>query len=152
MTKYLLLFYIFISVEFSAQTTKYSKYVDTLCSDYFSGRGYVDNGHLKAANFLSNEYKNIGLTSLNSNGYFQKFNIDVNTFPEKIILKINDKILIPGEEFMIEPYSNSLKGIYSIEQVDLTNWKSHLNKKNINKKLFLALDVNEIFNKETLSL
>ena len=152
MTKYLLLFYIFFSVEFSAQTTKYSKYVDTLCSDYFRGRGYVDNGHLKAANFLSNEYKNIGLTSLNSNGYFQKFNIDVNTFPEKISLKINDKILIPGEEFMIEPYSNSLKGIYSIEKVDLTNWKSHLNKKNINKQLFLALDVSEILNKDTLSL
>ena len=37
--------------------------------------------------------------------------------------------LIPGEEFMIEPYSNSLKGIYSIEEVDLTNWKSYLNKK-----------------------
>ena len=97
MTKYLLLFYIFISVEFSAQTTKYFKYVDTLCSDYFSGRGYVDNGHLKAANFLSNEYKNIGLTSLNRNGYFQKFYIDVNTFPEKISLKINDKFLISGE-------------------------------------------------------
>ena len=152
MTKYLLLFYIFFSLEFSAQKTKYSKYVDTLCSDYFRGRGYVDNGHLKAANFLSNEYKNIGLTSLNSNGYFQKFNIDVNTFPEKISLKINDKILIPGEEFMIEPYSNSLKGIYSIEEVDLTNWKSHLNKKNTNNQLFLAIDVRDILNKDTLSI
>jgi hypothetical protein len=133
MTKYLLLFYIFFSVEFSSQTTKYSKYVDTLCSDYFGGRGYVNNGHLKAANFLSNEYKNIGLNPLNRNGYFQKFNIDINTFPEKISLKINNRTLTPGEEFMIEPYSNSIKGIYSIARVDLTNWKSYLNK---NKQLF----------------
>ena len=83
---------------------------------------------------------------------FQKFNIDVNTFPEKTSLKINDKILIPGEEYMIEPYSSSLKGIYSIEEVDLTNWKSYLNKKNINKQLFLALDVSEILDKDTISL
>ena len=34
----------------------------------------------------------------------------------------------------------------------MTNWKSHLNKKNINKQLFLALDVSGIFNKDTLSL
>ena len=34
MIKYILLFYIFFSVDFSSQTAKYSKYVDTLCSDF----------------------------------------------------------------------------------------------------------------------
>ena len=152
MTKYLLLFSIILSLQFFAQKTKFSKYVDTLCSDYFKGRGYVDNGHLKAANFLSNEYKLIGLKSINRNGYFQKFNIDVNTFPEKISLKINDRSLNPGEEFIIEPYSKSAKGIYSIEKVDLTNWKSYLNYKNYNEQLFLSLDVSDVLNKDTLSL
>ena len=152
MIKYILLFYIFLSVDFSSQTAKYSKYVDTLCSDFFRGRGYVDDGHLKAANFLSNEFKNIGLNPLDNNGYFQKFSIDVNTFPEKISLKINNKALIPGKEFLIEPYSNSLKGIYTISKVNLTNWKSYLNQINVNKQLFLALDVSDILNKDTLSL
>ena len=152
MTKFLLLFYIFFSVKFSAQITKFSKYVDTLCSDYFLGRGYVDNGHLKAANFLVNEFKNIGLNSLNRNGYFQKFNIDVNTFPEKMSLKINGNSLTPGKEFMIEPYSQSVNGVFSIEELDLTNWKSYLNKKNKEEKLFLALNVSNILNKDTISL
>ena len=152
MIKYILLFYIFFSVDFLSQTAKYSKYVDTLCSDFFGGRGYVEDGHLKAANFLSNEFKNIGLNPLDSNGFFQKFSIDVNTFPEKINLKINNKTLIPGEEFLIEPYSKSLKGTYKITKVNLTNWKLHLNKKNVNKQLFLALNVSDIINKDTLSL
>ena len=57
MIKYILLFYIFFSVDFSSQTVKYYKYVDTLCSDFFRGRGYVDNGHIKAANFYQMSIK-----------------------------------------------------------------------------------------------
>ena len=152
MTKYFLLFYISFSFEIFAQKIAFSNYVDTLCSNYFKGRGYVDNGHLKAANFLANEYKNLGLKSLNTNGYFQKFNINVNTFPNKISLKIEGISLIPGEEFMIEPYSKAIKGVYSLARVDLKNWKSYLNNKNNSEKLFLSLDVRNIFNKDTLYL
>ena len=53
---------------------------------------------------------------------------------------------------MIEPYSKSLKGTYKITKVNLTNWKSYLNQINVNKQLFLALDVSDILNKDTLSL
>ena len=56
MSKYLLLPFLFISIHFSGQNPNFSYYVDTLCSDYFKGRGYVDNGHLKAANFLVDEF------------------------------------------------------------------------------------------------
>ena len=37
-------------------------YVDTLTSNYFSGRGYVNNGHHKTAAFLSNEFKRLKLS------------------------------------------------------------------------------------------
>ena len=33
--------------------------MDTLCSDYYSGRGYVNDGVEKAGDFLVNELKNI---------------------------------------------------------------------------------------------
>ena len=53
---------------------------------------------LKAAIFLSNEFYKMGLDSLGKMGYLQKFQVNVNTFPEKINFKINDSTLIPGKD------------------------------------------------------
>ena len=51
MTKFLLLLTSLYVTTFFSQTTnsswiRYENYVDTLSSNYFKGRGYVDNGHL----------------------------------------------------------------------------------------------------------
>ena len=69
MIKLFLLLSTFYSFSIFSQPISYTKYVDTLCSELFKGRGYVDNGHLKAATFLANEFSNIGLDSLNNKGY-----------------------------------------------------------------------------------
>lgn len=152
MIKSFLLISTLFSLSIFSQPTKYSKYVDTLCSNFFRGRGYVDNGHLKAAIFLSNEFYKMGLDSLSNMGYLQKFQVNVNTFPEKINFKINDSTLIPGKDYIVDPSSGTSKGLFKIAKVNLDNWKYFLKSKINNQELFLSIDVTSTLNKDTLSL
>ena len=61
---------------------------------------------MKAANFIADEFKSIGLKNDFAENYFQDFSIDVNTFPEKIELSVQNRELRPGYDFIIEPYSD----------------------------------------------
>ena len=154
MNKFLLLLTSLYVTTFFSQITnsswiRYENYVDTLSSNYFKGRGYVDNGHLKAAKFISNEFQRIGLDSITSSGYLQHFKTNVNTFPTEIKLKINDDSLIAGVDYLIEPGSVSCQGIFEVLEINLSNWKSFsLNKKN--EDLCLLIDVSNVGNKDSL--
>lgn len=152
MSKYLLLPFLFISIHFFAQKPNFSYYVDTLCSDYFKGRGYVDNGHLKAANFLVNEFEKINLEPLGKTNYIQSFKIDVNTFPYKTDLKLDGHKLIPGEDFMIDPHSCAIDGSFKVIKTNLKNWKSVLNSKSLYNQSIVSIDVSNIINRDTISL
>ena len=114
-----------------SQKEDFKIYVDSLTSPYFSGRGYVNDGHLKTAAFLSNEFKRLKLSPV-SNSYFQEFPINVNTFPSVCLLKIGEVSLMPGEDFVIDPSSGSYKGAFSVLPFALGD---SLNKP-INKTLF----------------
>lgn len=154
MTKFLLLLTSLHVTTFFSQTTnsswiRYENYVDTLSSNYFKGRGYVDNGHLKAAKFISNEFQRIGLDSITNSGYLQHFKTNVNTFPTEIKLKINDYSLIAGADYLIEPGSVKCQGIFEVLEINLSNWESFsLNKKN--EDLCLLIDVSNVENKDSL--
>lgn len=115
MKKIVLLFIILTSCLWvSAQDLNYAKeVVKTLASPEFKGRGYVGNGHKIAAKYISKQYAEIGLKSFGKN-YFQPFEIDANTFPSKMELKFNGEELIPGEDYIIDPKSSSLKGKFPI--------------------------------------
>jgi aminopeptidase YwaD len=73
------------------------------------GRGYAKNGDGKASRFIRDEFTRIGLKPL-GNSYFQTFNISVNTYPGAMKLKINNHLLKPGHDFVINPASPKLKG------------------------------------------
>ena len=115
MKKIVLLFIILTSCLWvAAQDLNYAKeVVKTLASPEFKGRGYVGNGHKIAAKYISKQYAEIGLQSFGKN-YFQPFEINANTFPSKMELKFNGKELIPGEDYIIDPKSSSLKGKFPI--------------------------------------
>jgi hypothetical protein len=87
--------------------------VNTLSSPEFSGRGYVDDGHIKAAEYISNEFVRIGIKPFGSN-YFQPFKLEVNTFPGEMSLSIDKTKLEPGVDFMVDPSSCSVKGVFPI--------------------------------------
>lgn len=71
----------------------------------------------KAADFLSEEYKKIGLLPM-SDGYKQDFNYPVNTFPGKMLVKINGKKLTPGKDFIINNESPSINKKTELQEKD----------------------------------
>ncbi len=84
-----------------AEHTRYArKIIDRLASDNFYGRGYIKDGHKKAAKFIKNEFTNIGLTPFT--GSFEQFyDIKVNTFPDHVGFYVGEKRLKTGEDFIV---------------------------------------------------
>ncbi len=124
-------------VSANAQQPSWSRHVAILC-DSFAGRGYTFDGVNRAAQYLSNEYKNIGLQPLQGSDYLLPYTMPVNTFPGKMDLTIDGKKLKPGIDFLVDPASTGIHTTSTITTVDLKN-----NPKAINKKLRTALFVKE---------
>lgn len=104
----------FLSVDGVSQSQNYAReVVQTLASDEFKGRGYVENGDKLAANFIREQFQKFGLRSY-SKDYFQPFNISVNTFPTNVDISVNGESLSAGKDFLIDPTSPSLSGTYKV--------------------------------------
>lgn len=118
-----------------AQDMQYArKVIDTLCSNSFAGRGYVENGLEKAANYLAQEFKKMGLREMNDT-YFQSFGFPVNTFPENITCTLDGKVLKAGYDFLLAPESGPCNGTYNLYDFDLADSvESKLYEKKINEK------------------
>ena len=93
----------------SALTQEYKRQVQELCSPQFHGRGYVFGGDSIASEFIANEFEKLGVLPL-CDSYFQTFNFPVNTFPNKMFIQQGHQTFTPGEDFIIDPSSRSLKG------------------------------------------
>ena len=93
--------------------------IDTLTSPYMAGRGYVQEGHNKAALYIKNQFEQIGLKPV-SNEFYQKFSFPINTFPEEISLEIDHQTLVPGKDYLIGSDAPSIKGKYKLVYVDST--------------------------------
>jgi aminopeptidase YwaD len=63
--------------------------VKELCSPKFEGRGYVNDGHIKAANFIKDKFVEYGLKPIKGQkDYFQHFKMNVNSFPDSVSLSL----------------------------------------------------------------
>ena len=87
------------------------KIVITLASEEMKGRGYVQNGNRLAANYISNEFKKMGLLSYGKN-YFQPFTLPVNTFPGSMSANINGIELKPGIDYLVDAESPGIEGTF----------------------------------------
>ena len=83
-----------------------SRILNQLCSNEFSGRGYVNLGDSLAANYLALEFKKLGLKPQKKT-FFQPFSFRVNTFPSQVSLSINGRKLEPGKDYVVNPSSPS---------------------------------------------
>lgn len=93
-----------------SQLEETRRIVKELCSEGFHGRGYVNKGDSIAADFLAEEFKKLGVTSI-GDSYFQRFDISgVQTFPSDMEMSINGKKLTPGLHFMVDPNSIGFQG------------------------------------------
>ncbi|MFC4791225.1 M28 family metallopeptidase [Hymenobacter endophyticus] len=93
--------------------------IASLASPAFHGRGYVRGGDHKAARYLQQRFRELGLQPLAPN-YTQQFPLDVNTFPGKLKLELSlgmlrfpglssTRRLRPGHDFIAAPASGSGK-------------------------------------------
>lgn len=96
------------------QDTSYAREViQKLSSQEFAGRGYVDQGDRKAARYIREAFKKHGVRPV-VDEYFQHFTININTFPDKLKVRIGGKKLEPGSEFLVNCNSGSDKGKYNL--------------------------------------
>jgi len=113
---------LFVLILFSfagfAQDLGYAKQiVNTLSSPAFKGRGYVEKGDKISADYIAGEFQSLGLSPITEKSYFQKFDISVNTLPSLVFLKINDTELKPAVDYLIEPASPSVNGIFPVVSI-----------------------------------
>lgn len=138
-----LLFFSVLTISTQAQVVDYAKeVVNTLASDEFKGRGYVENGDKIAADYIRAEFKRFGLNSYSKN-YYQEFETPVNTFPKKISLTINGKELEAGSDYLVDPGSPSFKGshdVISLTADELLSNEKFVDKLRVSSGQFLLVE------------
>lgn len=106
------------------------KWVHDLCSDALAGRGYLRNGSEKAATYLAEAFRNLGLSPLFSSGkagYFQPFSLEVNTITKAPQLQINGRSLQPGKDFIVSASSpSSSQKVTGAEAQQYLKWTDKL--------------------------
>ena len=93
--------------------------VSELCSEKYLGRGYTNNSDKKAAQYIADKFKEHGVIPV-SDTYFQKFKLDINTFPTNVKVSFDNQELITGKDFIIDPNSGSANGRYELFIIDST--------------------------------
>ncbi len=91
--------------------------IKQLCSEEFAGRGYVNDGDKKAAEFIADKFRKLNISSFSPN-FFQQFGFPVIYFPEKTELNIDGVDLIPGKDFIVNPGCPYIKGNFKILKID----------------------------------
>lgn len=111
--------------ELIGDTVYAREVIKKLTSKEFFGRGYLNNGLDKASKYISSELSRFKVKPLFGTGYFQWFDFNVNTFPGNLSLKVNNKLLKPGEDFIIGAESSSLKGKFNMLKKDSVTFLSN---------------------------
>jgi hypothetical protein len=145
-----------------AQDKAYArKVIDTLASPSMHGRGYVNNGHVIASDFIAAEFKSFGLLSFEKSGsFFQEFEFPVNTFPGKAEATFEfadgkKESCLPGDKFLVRSSSPGVKGCYTIVRLDSaiacseSKWKEFMARNH--KKEFVLVDTARVRDKAALT-
>jgi aminopeptidase YwaD len=104
----------------NAQVESAKKWIDSLTSVNFHGRGYVNKGDRIAAEFLARRFQEFGLKAYKGS-YFQYFDMQVNRFPDKMSFAVNGNSLRPGIDFLADPSSGGGEGEYRLFYVEVEN-------------------------------
>lgn len=116
-----IVFALFIfSFNFSySQNRNYAQFlIDTLSSKTFSGRGYVNNGDQKAAQFIATQFNKLGLKAFENSDYMHNFTFPVVVFSKKCKVTIDGKTLLEGKDYLINPSSPSINKKLKIKPIN----------------------------------
>lgn len=154
---YFIIIILLIYLSPYAQRKSAIEIIRDLCSDEMAGRGYVSHGHIKAAKYIDNLYKEYNLRSFHEGSYLQPFTIQTNTFPEDLFLSINGNELQEGIDYLLDPVSGSAKGRFLLKQVnpqnvvDFIKELSELNSE-VLKNRAIVLNLEDVKNADTIQL
>jgi len=90
--------------------------VKKLSSPAFRGRGYLEGGNLKAAEYISDRFKKLGIQPYGTgakNLYFQYLTFTQNLI-EKCHIKLDKVVLRTGTDYILQPSCPSVKGVFRI--------------------------------------
>lgn len=107
------------------------------------GRGYVNDGCNKAAAYLAGEFRKMGLDSI-SDGYYQLFDIPINTFPYPLQLTVDGVSLKPGVDYLVSANSGSAFGTFDLVYYDRNNLPE--------RKYFNKLVKKRFFNEKVIAI
>jgi aminopeptidase YwaD len=102
----------------AAQLEEARRITEQLCSPEFFGRGYVQEGMGKAADFLGDEFQKVGIEPLFQDSYFQHYTYDVNSFPGSMLLLQNGRELQPGIHYLVSANSPTIRGSLNYVVID----------------------------------
>jgi len=137
---FLILLLHFYSFTLFTQNNEYAReIVDTLTSEYFRGRGVVNGGERKAADFIKKEYKKHGLKAFNDK-YFQFFSYSINSFPGTVEVSFGNTKLVAGKDFLVGAKSGKMYGSFEIVWYNKDNVPS---KKQLNKLVKINFFINK---------
>jgi aminopeptidase YwaD len=91
--------------------------IKTLCSNDFAGRGYVKGGDKKAADFIAQELRKSKVKFFKGD-YFQPFAFQVNSFPNKVEILVDNKGLEPGNHFIVSAGCPHVSGYFDLIWID----------------------------------
>ena len=119
MRKVALIILVFVSSALAAQDLDhYKSIVKELSSAKYQGRGYARDGANKAGKYLQKEFVKAGADEVT----LQPFTLDINTFPKKMKMSVDDKKLVAGEDFTVREFSPGAHGSYPLYYVDTLNY------------------------------
>lgn len=105
---------VLLSQWIHAQDIQYARVMmDSLISPGFHGRGYVNNGEKKAAEFIASQFEDHQLQFFGDD-YFQKFTMPINTFPGKMEVMVGNRTLKPGVDYTYYANSPAISGTYPL--------------------------------------
>lgn len=97
-----------------AQDLNYArKIIQELCSETYQGRGYVNDGVNKAADYLAAEFSALKLRKFRDS-YIQTYSFPVNTHPYPISCETDGLPLKTGEDFLVSAGSPSVSGSFRL--------------------------------------
>jgi aminopeptidase YwaD len=125
---FFLLFFAFTSA--AQQIERAKKVISDLAAPSMYGRGYTFDGEHKAAHYIANRFKQIGLQSYDKHkkaNYLQPFSIYINTFPKNITFQLlpSKTKLQAGKDFIVAANSKAGEGEAEIYEVDTLLFEQH---------------------------
>lgn len=140
----LILFPLLSATLTRGQDMQYTRYlIDTLCSEAFYGRGYIEDGVNKAGEYLEQEFRALKLRTF-GRSYSRNYAFPVNTHPFPLYCSIDGKIQQAGYDFLADPSCGEVQGKFRL---------LHYNTKDSTDRLVLEKKISSGFaNDEALVL